>query len=99
MNGSGGRRVDARRAVLGAAVALGVALAALWLLAACSNPWQVGTPDPRLGENCTRTSTRGPKTRVVNYVDPELCGRQVAHRGPYRVRTRPMPMTGETQER
>jgi hypothetical protein len=99
MNRGGGGRVEAKRAVLGAAVALGIALAALWLLAACANPWQEGIPDARLGENCTRTSTAGPRTRVINYVDPELCGRQVARRGPYHVRTRPMPMMGETQGR
>ena len=86
--------------MLGAAVALCAALAAAWLLAACSsNPWHQGTPDSRLGENCYRTSTRGPMTRVVNYADPELCERPVAHRGPYHVRTRPMPKAGETRGR
>ena len=81
-----------------------LALAAvLWLagLGACSpqGPWKEGKADARWGENCVRTSTAGPETRVTNYVDPELCGRQVAQRGPYRVRTRPAPVTSVTQGR
>jgi hypothetical protein len=90
MSADGGSSIDlpglgaaARRC---AGAALGAALLAL-ACAACSPAWHKGRPDPRQGENCVRDVERRPVARTINYVEPELCGRKVAKRGPYHVRT------------
>jgi len=70
------------RRVFGTAL-LVLALAAI--VASCSREWREGPVDPREGENCVR-DRKGPTARAINYVDPELCGRQVGKRGPYYVR-------------
>jgi len=56
------------------------------ILSGCSPPWKQGVTDPRLGDNCVRNH-HGPTARAINYVDPELCGRVVAKRGPVHVRS------------
>lgn len=43
------------------------------------------------GNTCVRQSEEQPRSRVINYVDPELCGRSVAHRSPVYVRIVPPP--------
>jgi hypothetical protein len=43
------------------------------------------------GDTCVRESEDGPTRRVINYVDPELCGRHVRHRSPVYVRVLPPP--------
>jgi hypothetical protein len=92
VNGPKTQVESARKTAVRAALALSAAALAVWLLAACSGtPWKEGQPNARLGENCVRASTKGPLKRVTNYADPELCGRIVAHRSPYHVRTKPMP--------
>jgi hypothetical protein len=68
------------------------AWSALWalltlvaLLAACSEaePWRA------VGNTCVRASEEGPLRRVINRVDPELCGRYQKHRSPVYVRIQP----------
>ena len=68
-------------------------------LVGCSEPWKQGPDDPRLGGNCVRGMDRRPVARTINYVEPELCGRKVEHRGPYHVRLAPMPADAATQEK
>jgi hypothetical protein len=81
-----------------AGAALGAALLAL-ACAACSPAWHKGRPDPRQGENCVRDVERRPVARTINYVEPELCERKVAKRGPYHVRTPAVPVPPAEQGR
>jgi hypothetical protein len=69
-------------------------------LASCSQPpWKRGPDDARFGANCVHGQENRPTARTINYVDPELCARQVAKRGPYHVRTAPMPAEAIAQEK
>ena len=71
-----------------AAVGLGRGLTGLGigllLTAACSTgQWR------EENGTCVYESDDAPKRRVINTVDPELCGREVKERGPIRLRVPP----------
>lgn len=81
-----------------ALVALVVSGAAVMLLAACGpqeprwGAWEereAGNSWSRSETVCVRSTEEGPERRVVNYVDPELCGRSEKQRSPDRVRALP----------
>jgi hypothetical protein len=82
----------------GLGAALGSALIAV-ACGACAPAWHEGPPHARWGENCVREVRTHPVARTINYVDPELCGRQVAGRSPYHVRTMPVPAPSVSEER
>jgi len=81
--------------------ALRATVCGVLLIAACAacSPWHPGRTDTRLGANCVRDASRRPLARTINYVDPELCERKVAMRGPYHVRTKPVPVPSASLER
>jgi hypothetical protein len=88
------------RARLSGFIRLLAAVGVLAMLAGCSiyRDWRVGADDPKLDGNCVRDVKHGPTARVINYADPELCDRDVAHRGPDHVRTAPVPFSASQQE-
>jgi len=56
---------------------------------------QAKRPDQRIPQQfCIRAGEAGRSGRVINYQDPELCGRWVKERGPYYVRV-PRPQVSE----
>ncbi len=78
-------------------------LLALWMglaLAACAGNGAVQIVDTSGEEwmmredHCLRESLEGPMRRVINRVDPELCGRSVRPRSPVYVRILP-PLSAE----
>lgn len=62
----------------------GLGMGLLLVAAACSTgQWR------EENGTCVYESDDAPKRRVVNTVDPELCGREVKERGPIRLRVPP----------
>jgi hypothetical protein len=45
----------------------------------------------RRDDSCVREAPEGPTRRVINYVDPELCGRSLRYRSKVYVRVVPPP--------
>jgi hypothetical protein len=92
--GSGGPRRAALWAVWWLPTALG-----LGLLAGCGGGPAVqvqdtsGEPWVARDDTCVRELSEGPVRRVINRVDPELCGRWQKHRSDVYVRVLPPPGT------
>ncbi len=87
------RKAPRWTAVMGGAV-WGVVAALALSLSSCGGPaWKSGRavkPDERAtGQYCVLDREGQPGGRVINYVDPELCGRFVVLRGPQSVRVPP----------
>jgi hypothetical protein len=81
-------QLDARTGLTWATGLLAACLGA-GLLMACAPRWQEGPTDPHQGASCMRKVGSPPVSRIINYADPELCGRFVARRGPDFVRVKP----------
>ena len=58
------------------------------LLAGCANAGVWGEGDE---QSCVREAPEGPTRRIINYVDPELCGRSLRRRSSIYVRVLPPP--------
>jgi len=59
----------------------GAAILLVLVFAGCTNGQWVAE-----GDTCVFESDDDPKRRIINTVDPELCGREVKERGPIRLR-------------
>ncbi|HEX7928065.1 MAG TPA: hypothetical protein VF678_10765, partial [bacterium] len=86
-------RVGRRQAAWRVAVVTG--MAAALAASACGGPvWtarQAVRPDERTPQTyCATERSEAYQGRVINYVDPELCGRYVRDRSDYTVRVPPI---------